>query len=58
MPVDLNAILKAIEQIAALEQKVETAIASEKDLKRRARLLEACKKRDLETIREMLYEVE
>jgi hypothetical protein len=57
MSVDLPTILKLIDEILALEKKVETAISSEGDAKRRAKLLKACKDRDLAAIKEILYEV-
>jgi hypothetical protein len=54
--IDLAAILKAIEQISAGYEQIKTAVESEKDLKRRARLLKALEARDLDTIREILFE--
>jgi hypothetical protein len=58
MSIDLAAILKALEEIMSLEKKIETAIQSEKDLKRRTKLLQAVKDRDIKTIREILFAVE
>jgi uncharacterized protein YjaG (DUF416 family) len=57
MSIDLAAILKALEEIMSLEKKIETAIQSEKDLKRRARLLKAIQERDIDAIKEILYSV-
>lgn len=58
MSVDLASVLQAVEKILALEKQIETAIASEKDAKRRERLAKACKDRDLEGIREILFSVD
>jgi len=55
--IDLAAILKALETIAAAYEQIKTAAESEADLKRRKRLLKAIEKRDLEKIREILYEI-
>jgi len=57
MAIDLAAILTALEQIVKLEGQVATAVNSEADMACRAKLLKACKDRDLVTIREMLFEV-
>jgi hypothetical protein len=58
MAVDLATILKLIEEGIALEKKIESAIASEKDINRRKKLLKAIQERDLETIRELLFTVQ
>jgi hypothetical protein len=55
MSIDLAAILKLIEEGIALEKKIEAAIASEKDLKRRAILQKAYLDRDTAPIKELLY---
>ena len=57
MSVDLEAILKALGGIIALEKEIAVSIAAEKDARRREKLLKAIEDRDLETIREMLYEI-
>jgi len=54
----ITEILKLLQGIVDLEQKLEKAIAAEKDARRREKLLKACKERDLETIREILYSVD
>ncbi len=51
-------ILAIVEQILELEKKVETAIESEKDIRRRERLTKACKERDLNAIRELLFQID
>jgi hypothetical protein len=58
MSIDLAAILKALEEIMSLEKKIETAIQFEKDLKRRTKLLQAVKDRDIKAIQEILFAVE
>ncbi len=51
-------ILAIVEQILALEKKVEVAIASEKDMRRREKLQKACKERDLDAIRSILFQID
>jgi uncharacterized protein YjaG (DUF416 family) len=58
MSVSIAEILKLIEGVIDAEKKIATAINSEKDAARRAKLLKACKDRDLEAIKEILYAVE
>lgn len=57
MSLDLSAFVKLLDEGIALQKKIAAAIESEKDLKRRKRLLDALESRDLEKIREILYEV-
>jgi hypothetical protein len=53
----LATILKLIEGIIEAEHKISAAISSERDLKRRKALFDACASRDLAKIKELLYEV-
>lgn len=57
MAIDIGVILKALEEIMALYEKIETAVQSEADLKKRARLLKALQERNLDEIRKILFEV-
>ena len=58
MSVDLPTILKLIDEILTLEKKVATAVSAEADARRRAKLLKACQDRNLEAIKEILYDVQ
>ena len=58
MSVNIALVLKLIDEVLAAEKKITTAVSSEKDAARRAKLLQACKDRDLEAIKEILYAVE
>jgi len=57
MSADLEAILKALGGIIALEKEISISIAAEKDARRREKLQKAIEDRDLAAIREMLYEI-
>lgn len=57
MSLDISALLTLINEGIALQKKIAAAIESEKDLKRRKRLLKALEAGDLEAIREILYEI-
>ena len=56
MSIDLAAILKAIDTISSAYEQIKTAIESEADMKRRARLLKALEGKDLDAIRKILFE--
>ena len=58
MSPDINKIIELVGKVVDLEKKIETAIASEKDARRRERLLKACKERDIDAIREILFTVD
>ena len=58
MSADINKIHELVGKIVEHEQKVETAIASEKDVRRRERLLKACQERNVDAIREILFTVD
>ncbi len=55
MSVDIAAIAKALDKIAALWAEVEVAIKAETNAKRRKAMQEACRKGDLAAIKELLY---
>jgi hypothetical protein len=57
MSLDLAAILKAIDTINSAYKEIKTALESEADMKRRARLLKALEDHDLEEIRKILFEM-
>ena len=52
---DLAEILKILDVIIQLEKKIETAIAAEKDLARREKIAKACKDRDVDALRKLLF---
>lgn len=58
MTIDVGKIIELVGKIVDLEKKIETAIASEKDARRRKRLLKACQERDINAIREILFTVD
>ena len=58
MSADINKILELVGKVVELEKKIETAVASEKDARRRERLLKACQERNVDAIREILFTVD
>ena len=57
MSLDLETIFKALGEIIALEKTISIKIAAEKDARRREKLQKAIEDRDLEAVREMIYDV-
>lgn len=55
MSVDILALIKILEKIAALWDEAATAVKAETNTKRRKAMLEACRKGDLAGIKELLY---
>ena len=58
MSADINKILELVGKVVELEKKIETAVASETDARRRERLLTACQERNVDAIREILFTVD
>ena len=56
MGVDIAAIIKILEKIIALEGKVEDAIDSETDKKKRKKIEKAFKDRDCDALRDLLWD--
>lgn len=56
MAINLGEILKLLDKLTDLEKKVEEALANEADKKRRKKLLDAFKKRDLDALRDLLFD--
>ena len=57
MPVDLAVILALIEKGIAIEEKISSEIKKEKDARKRKKLRKACKRRDRDAIRAVLFDL-
>lgn len=55
MAVNLEQLMKLFGKLLMIEKKIRNEIAKERDAKKRKKLNMAYKKRDLETIRDLLF---
>lgn len=54
---NINEIVKLVNEVISLEKKIETEINKEKNAKKRKKLQKACRRRNLDDIRSMLFDI-